>query len=179
MRFESRVAPRRFGARMKARRHWRSFAQRVNARGPRRVARACAALDSKRRGWIEIGLNVRGASSRHLRHAGNRFAGAARGARAKCNFAGLAWKVRSPIRPPLAPAQRRTLDIGSWVVLSGVGFGYQLGGWPAWTVLAGIGSYAIWVVLYAEITIQRSRGRGRYEALSAPMPNPEPEESAA
>jgi hypothetical protein len=80
---------------------------------------------------------------------------------------------------PLAPAQRRTLDVGSWVVLSGLGLGYQLDSWPVWTVLAGIGSYAVWVILYAEITIQMSRVRRRSGSLLAPMPQPEPEEPAA
>ena len=57
----------------------------------------------------------------------------------------------------LKPAQRRTLDVGSCVALSALGLGFQLGGWPAWTFLAGIVIYVAWVVLYAELTIQTTR----------------------
>jgi hypothetical protein len=64
-------------------------------------------------------------------------------------------------RPPpaltLEPAQRRTLEMGSCLVLGGLGVGFQLGRWPAWMLLAGAGIYLFWVVLYAEITVQKSR----------------------
>jgi hypothetical protein len=55
------------------------------------------------------------------------------------------------------PAQRRTLEVGSCLVLGGLGFGFQFGGWPVWTFFAGIGLYAAWVLVYAEITVQASR----------------------
>jgi hypothetical protein len=38
--------------------------------------------------------------------------------------------------------------------LSSLGVGLQLGSWPAWTFLAGIGVYPAWVVLYVEIAGQ-------------------------
>ena|ERR1700694_790380 len=54
----------------------------------------------------------------------------------------------------LQPGQRITLEVGSCVVLSAIGLGFQLGGWPVWTFAAGIGVYLAWVVLYAEVTVQ-------------------------
>lgn len=65
--------------------------------------------------------------------------------------------LTSPAQTRLNPAHRRTLDVGSCVVLSALGLGFQLGGWPAWTFLAGIGIYLAWVVLYAELTLQATR----------------------
>src|ERR1700680_294839 len=60
-------------------------------------------------------------------------------------------------RPPalvrLLPGQRITLEVGSCVVLSGIGLGFQLGSWPVWTFPAGIGVSLAWVVLYAEVTV--------------------------
>jgi hypothetical protein len=95
----------------------------------------------------------------------------------------------------LQPAQQRTLEAGSFVVLGGLGFGFQVGNWPAWTIAAGIGMYALWVILYAEITIQRTRhpaywqrwrwqgrrrwrGRPAVEPTSASMPQPVQEQPA-
>jgi hypothetical protein len=60
------------------------------------------------------------------------------------------------------------------VVLSGLGFGFQLGSWPVWTFLAAIGIYLAWVVLYAEITVQASRIRGRVRTATSPAPMPKP-----
>jgi hypothetical protein len=53
--------------------------------------------------------------------------------------------------------QLTRFDTGSCVVLSGLGFGFQLGSWPVWTFLAAAGIYVAWVVLYAEITVQTTR----------------------
>ena len=99
----------------------------------------------------------------------------------------------------LQPAQHRTLEVGSLVVLGTLGLGFQVGNWPAWTIAAGLGSYALWVILYAEATIQqkrrpamwqrwrwhgprRLRGRARTERAepaSASMPQPVHEQPAA
>lgn len=45
------------------------------------------------------------------------------------------------------------------MVLSALGLGFQVGGWPAWTFLAGIVIYLGWVILYAELTVQSARHR--------------------
>ena len=78
------------------------------------------------------------------------------------------------------PAQRRTLEVGSCLVLGGLGLEFQFGGWPVWTFLLGIGLYAAWVLLYAEMTVQANRRRslGRQAngklASHAPLPDPLP-----
>jgi hypothetical protein len=63
----------------------------------------------------------------------------------------------------LKPAQRRTLEMACCIVLSGLGFGFQLGSWPLWTFLAGIGIYLAWVALYAEITFRTTRDAYRLD----------------
>ncbi|HYT13314.1 MAG TPA: hypothetical protein VEL12_11065 [Candidatus Nitrosopolaris sp.] len=95
----------------------------------------------------------------------------------------------------MLPAQHRTIEAGSLVVLSALGLGFQVGNWPVWTIAAGLGSYALWVLLYAEVTIQqkrrramwkgwrlhrprRLRGRTGVEPASAPMPQPVQEQPA-
>jgi hypothetical protein len=175
---ESRVAKRARGAPMKPRHRWRSFAVR-NRRRTSQVVSACAAFERKRKAWLAAGFTFGGSSSRRLKLAGSRFADAARRGRRNRSARPVDRRRGSVVTAPLAPRQRRTLDVGSWVVLSGLGFGYQLGGWPAWTVFAGIGSYALWVVLYAEITIQASRRRLSSELGSASAPDPEPEQRPA
>jgi hypothetical protein len=175
---QSRVAKRTRGAPMNPRHRWRSFAVR-NGRRTIQVISACAAFERKRKAWLAAGVTFGGASSHRLKKAGSSFAEAARHGRHKRRAHGVDGQLGSRVAAPLAPAQRRTLDVGSWVVLSGLGFGYQLGGWPAWTVFAGIGSYALWVVLYAEITIQASRRRLSPKPRSAPAPDPEPEQRPA
>lgn len=145
---------------MNARYSWRSFAHRMDVPRTSQVVRACAVVGRKRREWLAIGATVGGASSRRIGQVGRRFALAARGGRGK---GGVRGRLTSPPPPSLGPAQRRTLDVGSWVVLSGLGFGYQLGGWPVWALMVGFGSYAIWVVLYAEITVQAGRSGGFWQ----------------
>jgi len=95
----------------------------------------------------------------------------------------------------LLPAQHRTIEAGSLVVLSALGLGFQVGNWPVWTIAAGLGSYALWVLLYAEVTIQRKRrpamwqrwrwhgpqrlrGRAGVTDASASVPHPVQEQPA-
>jgi hypothetical protein len=38
-----------------------------------------------------------------------------------------------------------------------------MGNWPVWTIAAGIGIYACWAILYAEVTVQRTRRRAMWQ----------------
>lgn len=101
-----------------------------------------------------------------------------------------------PTQVKLEPGQRRTLEVGSYVVLSGLGMGLQAGGWPVWSTLGAAAVYAGWVVLYAEVTVQakahpdllprlnlsgRQRARTPVNAKygSGPAPQPAEEQSPA
>lgn len=191
-----KLSNRKENARMNARYPWRSVAHRIDVPRPLRIVRACVAIGRRRRDWLAIGAAVGSASSRRLSQAGERFSFAARGGLGKDELAGSNRMVSSPVAASLKPAQRRTLEAGSCVVLGGLGFGFQLGSWPIWTFLAGIGIYAAWVVLYAEITVQttrhpglwkprrwyrrgRSRGRARVALASDSMPKPAHEKRTA
>jgi hypothetical protein len=152
MRIRTAVGVRSKRVRVKARRC-------MLAEGPemsrsRHLLRAYAAIGRSRQAWLAKGIRAGHASSRQLRKAGRRLA-----------FPGPAESGGSS-RAELAPGQRLTLEVGSWVVLSGLGVGFQLGSWPAWAFLPAIGTYAAWVVLYAEITVQVSRTRARLSATS-------------
>ena len=71
----------------------------------------------------------------------------------------------------LEPRQKLTLEVGTWVVLSALVFGVQLGRWPAWSALAAVDGYLLWVVLYSEATVQVSRRRaGRLLSGQAAAP---------
>jgi len=115
--------------------------------------------------------------------------------RKRLAVAALVGPQTQPAQLTLQPAQRRTLEIGSLVVLSAVGLGFQVGDWPAWTIAAGLGAYALWVILYAEVTIQqrrrpamwqrwrwqrpeRLRGRPGRDLASAAAPQPMQEQPA-
>ena len=182
-------------ARMRARYTWRWFAHRIDV--PRRlgVVRACVAI-GRRTDWLAIGAAVGNASSRRLSQAGKHFRFASRIDRTKGEIHALNPVLSSAAPATLASAQRRTIDVGSWVVLSALGFGFQLGSWPVWMFLALIGIYGVWIVLYAEITVQatrprrpwqrwrwqgrhRSRGRVVSELASASMPQPTSEKDTA
>jgi hypothetical protein len=110
------------------------------------MVNACVAIGRRRQAWLAKGIGAGYASSRRLREAGR-----------SLGFPAPTEASRAPDQ--LAPGQRLTLEVGSCVVLSGLGFGFQFGGWPAWAFLPAIGAYAAWVVLYAEITVQASRTR--------------------
>jgi hypothetical protein len=112
---------------MTVRHRWRSFANQRNLAEHLHIGRASAALGRRRQDRLAIGAAVGSASS------------------------------RSFDQPQLSPGQRRTLETGSVVVLSGLGLGVQFGSWPAWSILAGVGIYFGWVILYAEITVQKKR----------------------
>jgi hypothetical protein len=59
------------------------------------------------------------------------------------------------------PGERSTLEIGSGVVLGGLGVGLQLGRWPFWAALVAVAGYLAWVILYSEVSIQAKRRRSR------------------
>lgn len=84
---------------------------------------------------------------------------------------------RTPGHQVLEPAQRRTLEIGSYVLLSGFGLGIQFGSWPVWSLLVAAGVYTGWVVLYAEITLQTiALDSRRRTKASASRTTPQPGE---
>jgi len=86
------------------------------------------------------------------------------------------------VRSKLAPGERNTLEIGSCVVLSVLGLGFQLGQWPAWSALLAAGGYFGWVMLYAEVTVQTRRRRLRLASPTvsdAPAPQPAHKHCAA
>jgi hypothetical protein len=144
-------------AHVSARHPWRTAARRLSHRGRSRVARACVAFGRTRREWLAIGVAVGNASARHARRAGRPFSSALRRAPGKRRLRSKDRRLDSSVQAQLEPAQRRTLEAGSCIVLSGVGIGFGVGSWPAWSFAAAIGLYCAWVVLYAEIAVQTSR----------------------
>ncbi len=145
-------------ARVSARYPWRSVARRLSHHGRLRVARAGLALGRRRREWLALGAAVGSASAYHARQAGRPFSSALRRGLGRRQVLLRNRRLDSPAQAGLEPAQRRTLEAGSCIVLSGMGVGYAIGGWPVWSIAAAIGLYCAWVVLYAEITVQASRG---------------------
>ncbi len=139
---------------VRVRHSWRSFGRPPDMPPPFQAVRAGVALGRSRKAMLAIGASVGNASSRRLRQAGRSVRIAARDARDKRDIGRSRRNLTSPALIRLQPGQRRTLEVGSCVVLSGLGLGLQLGGWPAWTFPAGIGVYLAWVVLYAEVTVQ-------------------------
>jgi len=59
----------------------------------------------------------------------------------------------------IEPHQKFTLELGAVVVLSALGIGVQVGGWPLWSLFCAAAGYLCWVVLYSEATIQAGRLR--------------------
>lgn len=144
-------------ARVTARHPWRTAAHRLSYGGRSRVARACVAFGRRRREWLAIGAAVGTASARHARQAGRPFSSALRCGPGKRRLRMENRQVDPSVQAQLEPAQRRTLEAGSYIVLSGVGIGLGVGSWPAWSFMAAIGVYCAWVLLYAEIAVQTSR----------------------
>jgi hypothetical protein len=113
---------------MSSRHRWLSFAAPSEMKRPTRaLVRACAAIGRRQRTRKRLGV------------------------------AGSVGPQGPSEQLTLLPAQHRTIEVGSLVVLSALGLGFQVGNWPAWTIAAGLGSYALWVLLYAEVTIQQKR----------------------
>lgn len=194
MRVAFKLHSRTNSARVSAQHQWHSFANRAGMPRPLQMVRACVAIGRRRPDWLAIGAVVGNASSRRLRQARQSLGFAA--SRGQRDVRGSNRILSSPAPTRLEPAQRRTLEVGSCVVLSSLGLGFQLGRWPAWTFLAGIGIYLAWVVLYAEVTVQttrrpalwqrwrwhgrrRSRGRASAESASASTPQPAQEKRTA
>ena len=76
---------------------------------------------------------------------------------------------------PLEPHQRFTMEVGSWIVLSALGMGVQLGGWSMSTMLLVVGAYFGWVIAYSEASLQADRRRARRESgLFSAHPQPAP-----
>ncbi len=93
---------------------------------------------------------------------GQRVIGVARGVRFNSNrvledLRALASRRAAPAG--LEPGELTTLEIGSCVVLSTLGVGFQFGRWPAWAALLAVGGYFAWVVVYSEVTFQAKRSR--------------------
>jgi hypothetical protein len=142
---------------MTVRHRWRSVANPGDLAGRLRIGRASTALGRRRQDWLAIGAAVGNASSRRLTAAGKSLGLAARAARSRRAVRRSRGTVTTSDQPQLSRGQRRTLETGSVIVLSGLGLGVQFGSWPAWTILAGVGMYLGWAVLYAEITVQQKR----------------------
>jgi hypothetical protein len=153
---------------------------------------ACRAIGQRRRFWREIGAPIGAASSLRLMQARTRVRLITR--RHPNREAGLGRQRATQVK--LEPRQRRTLEVGSYVVLSGLGVGLQAGGWPVWSALGAAAVYASWVVLYAEVTVQikahpdvlprlnlralqRTRTAIDVEPGSSPAPQPAEEQSRA
>jgi hypothetical protein len=157
MRAAFKLPSRTKNARVSAEHSWRSFANRTDMTRPLLRVRACVAIGRRRQDWLAVGAIVGNASSRRLRQARQCLGFAAKRGRGERDVRGSNRILSSPGPARLEPAQRRTLEVGTCVVLSSLGVGFQLGSWPAWTFLAGIGVYLAWVVLYAEVTVQTKR----------------------
>jgi hypothetical protein len=112
---------------------------------------ACRAIGRRRRFWHEISAPIGAASSLRLMQARTRVRLVTRRHPKRETAVG---RQSPPAQVKLEPGQRRTLEMGSYVVLSGLGVGLQAGGWPVWSALGAAAVYAGWVVLYAEVTVQ-------------------------
>lgn len=142
---------------MSVRYRWRSFAHRLDAPPPLQMVRRCMAIGLAWQDRLASGVAIGSAAACRLSQAGARIGCASIGSRGKRETIGSSRINSSSDPASLEPAQRRTLEMGSCILLSGLSLGFEFGSWPVWTFLAGIGVYVAWVVLYAEITVQRAR----------------------
>ena len=69
-------------------------------------------------------------------------------------------------RDGLEPRQKNTLELGGWVMLAGLAFGLQVGGWPVWSVVAAAVGYVAWVLAYSEATVQATRRQRLHRPLA-------------
>jgi hypothetical protein len=135
---------------MKLRGRWQKLAGRARMHG-------------RKLGWASACAAIESASARQIDQARRRVRVATNRRRATRNVVSPDANQGRSAQATLEPGQRRTLEVGSCVVLSGLGLGYQLGGWPSWSIVAAAGVYAGWVVLYAEVTIQARRRPGLWQ----------------
>jgi hypothetical protein len=89
----------------------------------------------------------------------------------------LRWAARYldmvSVRAHLSPRQRTTLELGSSVLLTGLGLGLGVGRWPAWSMPLVAAGYCAWVIVYAELTVQAERRQRRLSAQAPPAPKGE------
>jgi hypothetical protein len=64
----------------------------------------------------------------------------------------------------VSPHERLTMDLGSAIVAGALGLGMEVGRWPLWSVLLGLGGYVLWTLLYAELTVRSIKWRRLSEA---------------
>jgi hypothetical protein len=126
MRVAFKLHSRTNSARVSAQHQWHSFANRAGMPRPLQMVRACVAIGRRRPDWLAIGAVVGNASSRRLRQARQSFGFAA--SRGQRDVRGSNRILSSPAPARLEPAQRRTLEVGSCVVLSSLR--------PSWLGLA-------------------------------------------
>jgi hypothetical protein len=121
--------------------------------------------DVRRPAWSAVGRAFKGASSSYVVLQKS----CSRPVQALKRRAGLKAQTRTNAQaedPGWRPGERRTLELGSCLVLSVLGLGFEVGSWPAWSAPVAVGGYLTWVVLYSEITVQsgRLRAAGRRPA---------------
>jgi len=141
--------------------------------------------DVRRPAWSAVGRAFKGASSSYMALQKS----CSRPVQALKRRAGLKALTRTNAQaedPGWRSGERRTLELGSCLVLSVLGLGFEVGSWPAWSAPVAVGGYLTWVVLYSEITVQtgRLRAAGRRPAgadrlSSSPEAPPAQEQGSA
>ncbi len=123
----------------------------------RRVVRACTAAEVRRPLQDAVGAAVRRTVSRR---------GLIRDIRTTAPVGAQAIAKHAPA---YEPGEKGTLEVASGIVLGTLSLGVGFGRWPAWTALAAAAGYMLWVVAYAEATVQARRRwpQARHLALSS------------